>query len=103
MPAQGDHDLGVLEILRTDDGKDHTTRHIERVLLDMDIAHDLCAPFTPEQKPFVERVFRTFLHDMAARAAPMRPESISEVPCAAWKFTVSASRPRHVRALAATP
>jgi hypothetical protein len=36
---------------------------MERVLLDMDILHDVCNPFSPQEKPFVERIFRTFLHD----------------------------------------
>ena len=54
---------GVPEIVRTDNGQDYVSRHIERVLLDMDIYHDVCNPFSPQEKPFVERVFKTFLHD----------------------------------------
>jgi hypothetical protein len=32
-------------------------------MLDLHILHDTCTPFSPEQKPFVERVFRSLLHD----------------------------------------
>jgi hypothetical protein len=54
---------GVPEIVRTDNGQDYVARHIERVLLDMRIEHDVCDPFCPEQKPYIERAFRSFLHD----------------------------------------
>jgi hypothetical protein len=55
-------DWGVPEVLRTDNGKDFTARHMERVLDSLEIEHDLCAPFTPEQKPHVERFIGTFSH-----------------------------------------
>jgi transposase InsO family protein len=54
---------GIPDLVRTDNGKDYVSRHIAQVLLDMGIYHDICAPFCPEQKPCVERVFRTLLHD----------------------------------------
>jgi len=55
-------DWGVPEVLRTDNGSDFTARHMERVLDALEIEHDLCAPFTPEQKPHIERFFGTFSH-----------------------------------------
>ena len=55
-------DWGVPEILRTDNGKDFTSRHMERVLDSLEIEHDLCPPFTPEKKPHVERCIHTFSH-----------------------------------------
>ncbi|WP_019500864.1 Mu transposase C-terminal domain-containing protein [Pseudanabaena sp. PCC 6802] len=51
---------GVPEAIKTDNGKDYTSRHITRVLDDLRIERDLCAPFSPWQKPYVERFFRTF-------------------------------------------
>jgi len=54
---------GVPEIVRTDNGQDYVSWHIERVLLDLEIIHDVCRPFCPEEKPFVERVFGSFLRD----------------------------------------
>lgn len=55
-------DWGVPEILRTDNGKDFTSHHLERVLTALEIEQDLCPPFTPEAKPHVERFIQTFSH-----------------------------------------
>ena len=57
-------DWGVPEIARTDNGADYVARHMERVFLDLNVLHDTCDPFSPEQKPFIERVFRSLLHDI---------------------------------------
>ncbi len=67
-------DWGVPEVLRTDNGKDFTARHMERVLNALEIEHDLCAPFTPEQKPHIERFFNTGLSSCspAISATPWR-------------------------------
>jgi hypothetical protein len=54
---------GVPEMVRTDNGQDYVSRHITRVLLDLDVYQDVCAPFSPEQKPFIERAFKSLLHD----------------------------------------
>jgi transposase InsO family protein len=53
---------GVPEVLRTDNGKDFTARHMERLLADLDIERDLLPPFTPEGKPHIERFIGTFSH-----------------------------------------
>lgn len=53
-------DWGVPEEFRTDNGADYTAFAMERLLFNLDIAHHLCAPFSPEQKPHIERVFGTF-------------------------------------------
>lgn len=55
-------DWGVPEILRTDNGKDFTSQHVERVLDALEIEQELCPPFTPEAKPHVERFIHTFSH-----------------------------------------
>lgn len=55
-------DWGVPEVLRTDNGKDFTARHMTRVLESLEIEQDLCPPFTPEMKPHIERFFHTFSH-----------------------------------------
>lgn len=55
-------DRGVPEILRTDNGKDFTSLHMERVLDALEIEHDLCPPFTPEAKPHIERFINTLAH-----------------------------------------
>ena len=55
---------GIPETVRTDNGKDYASRHIDRILLELGILHDLCTPFSPEQKPYVERVFRSLSHQI---------------------------------------
>ncbi|MDR2075611.1 MAG: Mu transposase C-terminal domain-containing protein [Desulfovibrio sp.] len=60
---KGIESWGVPETVRSDNGADYVSRHIERVMLELGIYHDLCTPFSPEEKPFVERVFKSFLHD----------------------------------------
>jgi len=69
---------GVPEIVRTDNGQDYVSRHIDRVLLDMDILHDVCAPFSPEEKPFVERVFKSFLYDTMEMLTGFTGHNVSE-------------------------
>lgn len=55
-------DWGVPEILRSDNGKDFTSHHIESVLEALEVEQDLCPPFTPEAKPHIERFIHTFSH-----------------------------------------
>ena len=57
---------GVPETVRTDEGRDYTSRHVLDVLADLDIAHDPCLPYTPEAKPFVERFLGTLARDLFA-------------------------------------
>jgi putative transposase len=56
-------DWGVPKACKTDNGKDYTAFHIEHTLEALGIEHKLCVPFSPEQKPHVERFLGTFLHD----------------------------------------
>lgn len=55
---------GVPETLKTDNGKDYVSHRFRRSLESLNIAHRICAPFSPERKPYVERVFGTFNHDL---------------------------------------
>jgi putative transposase len=57
-------DWGVPESIRTDQGQDYTSKHLRAVLRSLEIAHKICQPFASEQKPFIERSFRTFSHDL---------------------------------------
>ena len=59
-------DWGVPQAVRTDEGRDYTSRHIVRVLADLGVAHDVCPPYTPEAKPFIERLFGTLTRDLFA-------------------------------------
>lgn len=57
-------DWGVPERVKTDNGQDYTSRGIDLLFLNLEIARELCPPFTPEAKPHVERAFKTFLHNI---------------------------------------
>jgi len=60
-------DWGVPETVRTDEGADYTSKHLRRVLKDLGIDHEVCPPYTPEAKPFVERFFGTLTRDLFAK------------------------------------
>lgn len=55
---------GVPEAVRTDNGSDYVSRHITLALRSLGIEHQVCDPFSPDQKPFIERALGTFLHDI---------------------------------------
>jgi putative transposase len=57
-------DWGVCEVLGTDNGSDYVSKHIDRIVEGLAIERDLAPPFTPDHKPFIERVFGTFCRDM---------------------------------------
>ncbi len=57
-------DWGVPEEILTDNGKDYTAAYIESLCRALEIGHPLCQPFHGEQKPHVERFFRTAQHDL---------------------------------------
>lgn len=57
---------GIPEAIKTDNGKDYTANHVQRVLMSFDppIVQNLCQPFQPWQKPHIERSFKTFSHEV---------------------------------------
>lgn len=57
-------DWGVPETVKTDNGKDYTSRWVTRALADLKVQQVLCPPFQPWHKPHVERFFRSFSHDL---------------------------------------
>lgn len=64
LMRRGIMDFGVPGAIKTDNGKDYTSEHFERVLSDLEIYHDLCDPFSGDQKPHIERGLGTFSHDL---------------------------------------
>ena len=52
-------DWGLPEILKADNGKDYTARHVVTLARDLGITLDYCTPYSPEQKPHVERFLGT--------------------------------------------
>ena len=57
-------DWGVPETAKTDNGSDYISKHMVRVFTDLDINQVLCPHFTPEDKPHIERFFKTFSHSI---------------------------------------
>ncbi|MDR1659550.1 MAG: Mu transposase C-terminal domain-containing protein [Desulfovibrio sp.] len=51
---------GVPETIKLDNGKDYTSFQVTSAIHDMGIRPDYCKPFTPEEKPHIERFFGTF-------------------------------------------
>ncbi len=49
---------------KTDNGSDYTANHIGRVVDLLGIEQVLCPPFSPWNKPHIERFFRSFAHDI---------------------------------------
>lgn len=57
-------DWGVPEALKIDNGQDYKSAHVTRVLDGLEINRIYCTPFQGQEKPHIERLFRTFLHGM---------------------------------------
>lgn len=57
-------DWGVPEKLKTDNGQDYVAQRVQSILLSLAIQHVRCIPFQARGKGFVERVIRTFSHDL---------------------------------------
>lgn len=55
---------GKPEQIKTDNGKDYTAEDYDFALDSLGIEHVLCIPFSPEQKPYVERFIGTLMHDL---------------------------------------
>lgn len=58
------HDWGVPEIVKTDNGTDYTSRHLQRVFASLGIEQQCSNKFSPWEKPHIERFFRSFSHDL---------------------------------------
>ncbi|SDO77208.1 Mu transposase, C-terminal [Rhodoferax sp. OV413] len=55
---------GHPERVKTDNGKDYTAVDYDFALKSLSVQHLLCTPFSPDQKPFIERFLGTLLHDL---------------------------------------
>lgn len=55
---------GVPKQIVTDNGADYLSDHFQAVIDRLDIDHKICNPFSPEEKPFVERVIGTLNHSI---------------------------------------
>lgn len=55
---------GMPEAIKTDNGSDFTSREAERAYALLGCAHPTCTPYSPEQKPHVERAIGTIQHGL---------------------------------------
>jgi len=55
---------GVPESIKTDNGADYVAQVLETALLGLSIDHPLCAPFSPHQKPHIERAIGSLMHQL---------------------------------------
>lgn len=70
--------FGVPETVRTDNGAAYVSRHITEVLKRLDVTHDILPPFSPQRKPFIESVFKTFAHDLVELLPGFVGHSVAE-------------------------
>lgn len=55
---------GVPESIKSDNGADYTSKHIKRVVELLHLQQLFSQPFSGWEKPHIERLFRTFSHDL---------------------------------------
>lgn len=71
-------DWGKPEQVKTDNGKDYTAQDYDFALSSLGIEHLLCTPFSPEQKPYVERFIGTLMHDLFPMLEGFVGKSVAE-------------------------
>lgn len=59
--------FGVPEEMKIDNGSDYTSVQVTTAIHDLGIMPHWCTPFTPEEKPHIERFFQTFQHGFCVR------------------------------------
>ena len=85
-------DWGVPELVRTDEGADYTSRHVVGVIADLELDHDICPPFTPDAKPFVERVIKTIGHDLFANLPGFTGHNVADAQALRARKSYAARR-----------
>lgn len=55
---------GVPDVIKTDNGSDFISKDFQTALIGLGIEQKLCSPYSPEQKPFVERLIGTLQRDL---------------------------------------
>ena len=83
---------GVPEAVRTDEGKDYTSRHVLGVLADLEIEHRPCPSYTPEAKPFVERFLGTLTRDLFATLPGFTGHDVAQAQALRSRKSFSARR-----------
>ncbi|MFM2279625.1 MAG: hypothetical protein RLZZ444_1856, partial [Pseudomonadota bacterium] len=69
---------GVASVIKTDNGSDFVAVSIKRLFADLDITPDVSDAYSPEQKGHVERVIKTFQHEVAQQLPGYIGHSVAE-------------------------
>lgn len=69
---------GVPTAIRTDNGKDYTSIYLQSVIGALEVNHELCTPFTPTEKPHIERFLGTFNHSFVEYLRGFVGHSVAE-------------------------
>ena len=69
---------GVPKQVLTDNGQDYQSEHFKRALLALSIEHLTTAPFSPEEKPHVERAIGTLNHSILELLPHFAGHSVAE-------------------------
>ena len=71
-------DWGVPGWVRTDEGSDYTSRHLRHALLDLGVGHEVLPPYSPDLKPFIERVIGTISRDLFSQLPGFTGHNVAE-------------------------
>ncbi|MES1936714.1 Mu transposase C-terminal domain-containing protein [Salinisphaera hydrothermalis] len=71
-------DWGVPESVKHDNGSDYRSTYIQRVWEFFDIEPLICDPYSGWQKPFIERIFGTFMRDLIEMAPGYCGHSVAD-------------------------
>lgn len=71
-------DWGKPETAKMDNGADYTSFQVSTVVHDLGIIPEYCTPFSPEQKPHIERAFKTFQHGFVTRLEGFIGHSVAD-------------------------
>ena len=69
---------GVPDWVRTDEGADYTSKHLRQALADLGIGHQVLRPFSPDEKPFIERVLGTLARDLFSQLPGFIGHSVAD-------------------------
>ncbi len=72
-------DWGVPQCVRTDEGKDYTSKHLARVLADLEVDHEILPPFSPWLKPYVERFIGTLSRGLLTQLPGFSGHNVADV------------------------
>ncbi|MEG2172345.1 MAG: transposase [Desulfovibrionaceae bacterium] len=71
-------DWGKPETAKMDNGADYKSFQVSTVVHDLGIIPEYCTPFSPEQKPHIERAFKTFQHSFVTRLEGFIGHSVAD-------------------------